>query len=186
MKKYHLARKDLLLYVDAELPVDERRLIETHLAACPSCANVAAGMVRVGKAVRNIPVEGTSAGFTATVLHELGLASSSRRRFRLLESAGALVAMVVVAGVLLSVFLATGVLKEEQVTATQSVAGLVLGMGRDAFVAGMNTISGTMASYLTFDFGKNAVEISLSALVVLALLAIVDRFAGRRVLHRME
>jgi anti-sigma factor RsiW len=186
MNQNHPLRKELFLYIDGELSPEEQLRVEKHLATCPSCVSLAAGIERLGKRIGSIPIEETSAGFTATVLHELGLISSPGRRTRMLESAGALVAMVVVAGVLLSVFLATGVLKEEQVSDTRSAAGMVLDKGGNAVAAAVDGVTKAMTSYLSFDFGKNALDISLSALVVLALLAIVDRFAGRKVLHRTE
>jgi predicted anti-sigma-YlaC factor YlaD len=186
MSRNHIVREDIHLYVDGELPSGHRGRVEVHLKECSSCALAAAELERIGKAVRCIPSERTSAGFTATVLHELRLAPSPRRSFRGLESAGALVAMVVVAGVLLSVFFATGVLKQAQVAETQSATGMLLTKGGEAVADGANAVGGWVAMYLPFAFGKGVLGISITAVVMIALLAVIDRFAGRRLLHRVE
>jgi anti-sigma factor RsiW len=186
MSRNHIAREELHLYVDGELPSGDRARVEAHCRECSSCALAAGEMERIGKAVRRIPPERTSAGFTASVLHELGLAPSPRRSFRGLESAGALVAMVVVVGVLLSVFYATGVLKQGQVVETQSAIEVFAEKGGDAIAAGVNAVSGWVAAYLPFAFGKGVLGISITAVAVLAHLAVIDRFAGRKLVHRAE
>ncbi len=93
-------------------------------------------------------------------------------------------AMVVVAGMLLSVFFATGVLRQEQVSDTQTAVGTALGAGGEAVARGVNTISSLAASYFSFAPGKGAMEISITALAVLGVLAAVDWLAGRKVQHR--
>jgi anti-sigma factor RsiW len=182
----HIAREALQCYIDGELSPEERARVEAHVKECSSCAREAADLERIGKAVRRIPSERTSAGFTASVLHELGLAPSPRRSFRSLESAGALVAMVVVAGVLLSVFFATGVLKQTQVAETQSATGMFLEKGVAAVADGASAVGCWVATYLPFAFGKGVLGISFTTVAVLVLLGVIDRFAGRKLVHRAE
>ena len=186
MSQNHLTREILLLYIDGGLPHGDRIHIESHLRECHLCADVAAGMMRVGNTLRSIPPEQTSAGFTASVLHDLGLVSSRRRRLLALESAGALVAMVVVAGVLISVFVATGVLQEKKIADTQSAAGMLLGKAGGAIAESASAVSGLVASYFPFAFGKGVFEISIVAVAILGLLAVADWFVGRRLVHRPE
>jgi anti-sigma factor RsiW len=186
MNGRHCTREDLFLFVDGALPRESRARVEAHLAVCSACASAAGAIERIGKGVRGIPVERTSAGFTASVLRELGLTRSSPLAFRMLESAGALVAMVVVGAVLLSVFFLTGVLTQSQVSATQASAEKVLEQGGEFFADAMNSAGGWLATYLPFAFGRGALGISVTAAVVLALLALLDRYAGRRWMHRAE
>jgi anti-sigma factor RsiW len=178
MNPEHVTRENLLLYVDGELGQADRKGVEAHLRICPLCARAASGMERIGEGMRRIPLERTSAGFTASVLRELGLVSRPRLRLRAIEAAGALVAMVVVVGVLLSVFFATGVLKQDQVTEVQSVAGVFVEKGGEMITDGVSAVGGWLGSYLPSGIGKG-VGISITALVVMALLAVVDRYVGR-------
>jgi anti-sigma factor RsiW len=186
MNGRHCTREELFLFIDGVLSQEERARVEAHCAECASCAVAAGSIERIGRGLRNIPVERASAGFTATVMRELGLARAPRRGFRGLESAGALVAMVVVVGILLTVFYLTGVLREGDVSATQAAAGKVLEQGGELAAGAVSAVGGWLAAYFPFAFGKGALGISLTAAVVLALLALLDRYAGRRWIHRAE
>ncbi len=180
----HPTRQEVLQFVDASLAPSERPGIEEHLSQCPSCARVAQEMKRIGTGVRDLPLEKTSPGFTASVLHEAGLATSGRRQSRALEIAAASAAMILVAGFLLAAFLAGGVLKQNEGAGTQTAVERILNAGGDAISRGMNEASAAVAPYLSFLVGKNALGISVAAIAVLVLLALVDWVAGRRLMHR--
>ncbi len=184
MRGDHPTRPEMLQFVDASLAPSERAGIEEHLLQCPSCARAAEEMKRIGTGVRELPLEKTSPGFTASVLHEAGLATSGRRQSRALEIAAATAAMMLVAGFLLAAFIAGGLLKQNEGAATQTAVEKVLNSGGDAISRGMNEAGAALAPYLSFLVGKNALGISIAALAVLVLLAIVDWFAGRRLMHR--
>lgn len=180
----HPTREELLQYLDVSLAPPERAWIEEHLSGCPSCARAAGEMERIGTAVRGLPLEKTSPGFTASVLHEIGLVTSGGRQSRVLEIAAAMAAMMLVAGLLLAAFLAGGVLKQNQGTDTHTAVERILNTGGDAIDRGMNEFGTAVARYLSFLFGKDALGISVTALAVLVLLAVVDWVAGRKLMHR--
>jgi hypothetical protein len=141
-------------------------------------------MERIAGGVRGLPMEKPSPGFTASVLHEIGLVTSGRRQSRVLEIAAAMAAMMLVAGLLLTAFFAGGVLNQNQAPNTQTAVERVLNTGGEAIARGMDKLGAALMPYLSFLFGKGALGISVAALAVLVLLAIVDWVAGRRLMHR--
>ncbi len=180
----HPTSEELLQYLDASLPAAERTSVGTHLSECDSCARAAAEMERIGREVRRLPLEKTSPGFTASVLQEIGLGTSRRRQSRVLETAAAMAAMVMVAGLLLATFFVTGVLKENPDAGTQTAVDTILKSGGDALARGMSAVGTAVTPYCSFLFGKGVLGVSVAALAVLILLAIVDWIAGRRLIHR--
>ncbi len=180
----HPTTEELLQFVDRSLAPSDRAGVEEHLSKCPSCARAAEEMERVVTGVRKLPLERTSPGFTASVLHEVGLVTSGRRQSRVLEIAAAMAAMMLVAGLLLTAFFAGGLLSQNEGSDTHTAVERILNTGGDAIARGMNGVGTAMAPYLSFLFGKDALGISVMALAVLVLLAVVDWFAGRRLMHR--
>jgi anti-sigma factor RsiW len=51
------------LIAQEELDTDQRRRVETHLAACPSCARDAAGLREILQRIQALPVPEPAAGF---------------------------------------------------------------------------------------------------------------------------
>jgi anti-sigma factor RsiW len=70
------------LIAPEELDAGQRRLLDTHLAACPSCTREAAGLREILERVQALPVPklpaGFWGGFEATVRHRLTGVSAPR------------------------------------------------------------------------------------------------------------
>lgn len=184
MTEQHISAEDLQAYLD-RTPGDERNhTIHSHLRGCSRCRHALESLRRVDRELRRMPLERAGAAFTASVMHSLGLAGSPKKKFALVENLAYVSALMIVLGVLLGVFLWTGVIKTADLTEGQSVVQDLLGAGTTMVAGAVGVLQRWLLEFFPFAFGNGAFGILLAVVGVTLLLALIDRVAGRYLAHR--
>jgi hypothetical protein len=182
----HSSPEQLYALVDRKLDPAEHELVTVHLQACAQCRSLYESLLRFDSASRRIPLEKVSPGFTRSVMASLGIVPKSPLMFRLLEHAAYLFGMVIVLAFMTAIFVLTGVIKTEDVAASSDLGGRAL----DTMGTGLSKASGVLSGWLTefFPFGTNhgALSISAAVVVVVLALALVDRRITGRFAQRLH
>jgi anti-sigma factor RsiW len=184
MTEQHISAEDLQAYVDRTLGDERSQAILSHLRGCPRCRQSMESMRRMDAALRLMPIEQAGAAFTASVMHSLGLAGSPKKKVALVENLAYVFALMIVLGVMLSVFLWTGVIKTADLTQGQSTIQEYVGAGTTMVAGAVGVLQRWLLEFFPFAFGNGAFRIFLAVLGVTLLLALVDRVAGRYVAQR--
>jgi anti-sigma factor RsiW len=182
----HIPEDELQGFVDSRLG-DERTLaVATHIKECPECLHSLEVIRRLDSALHRAVLERTGAAFSVSVMHRLGLAASSNRFPSFFAHVASLFAMLVVLGVLVSVFLWTGVIDSAQLVEGQSFGHDVLTKGGAAVSDTVSWFNGWLKTYFPFAFGKGSLDVSLSVALAVVVLALIDRAASRRLSQKMR
>jgi RNA polymerase sigma factor (sigma-70 family) len=180
----HIADDDLQAYLDGRLEESRVRSLEGHLEKCPPCSLELARARELDQALRRVPLEVTSPAFTASILHTVGLAPGGRGTSRSWEHLGYAVALMLVLGAMMATFFWTGVIGSTPGTESPSRLGVLLQEGGGILAGAASSLGSWVVSIFPFLFGKGTLGISLSAVAILLLLAILDRVAGRYLIER--
>ena len=182
----HSSPEQLYALVDRALEPGEREIVTGHLQACARCRSRYESLVRFDSAYKRIPLERVSPGFTRSVMASLGIVPKTPLMFRLLENASYLFGMVIVLAFMTVTFVLTGVIKTEDVVASSDLGGKVL----DTMGTSFSKASGVMSGWLTefFPFGANhgALSISAAVVVVVLALALVDKRITERFAQKLR
>jgi anti-sigma factor RsiW len=182
----HVSREVIQAFLDGRLDPETLRLVSDHLTVCRECRWESKGLQALDRALRQMPLERTGAAFTATVMRRLGLSPEGKRVGSLAENLAYLAGLLIVLGLMVTVFLLTGVFgSSSNVTDLSAVADAVA-KARDATGKGLGEFARWLVTFFPFAFGKGALGISIAVLLIASALAIVDRTVGRRPLHRTE
>ena len=180
----HLSSGQLQAYCDRRLNREEEVQIRAHLKQCPSCTALYKSIAHLDASLRKLPVERVSDGFTREVMGKLHLVPVSSLGFRMLENAAYAFGLLIVLGVMASVFLWTGVIYLNQPAPGKGNAdGLMAEVG-GKFADALGAFTKWLTDFFPFAFSKGALGISGSLLVVLVLLLLVDRWVGKRYVQR--
>jgi len=178
----HIPQDLIQAFVDGGLEREEEQAVRAHLSSCGECREACETFRAFDDALRGLPVEKTNAAFTATVMHLLGLSPAGRRVPSLAENMGYLAGLLIVLGVMVSAFVWTGVIGG--VEAEQGLfRGYLSGAG-DFVGSGVEAFAGWLTTFFPFAFGKGALGISFFVFLIVALLAVVDHLAERRLLRK--
>jgi hypothetical protein len=100
--------------------------------------------------------------------------------FLLLEHAASILGLLVVLGIMVSVFVATGVIDTTQVTQSQSIVSEMWGTVASAIHSWSVWLAGRFSPLQ----GNSALGIMVVATIVVAVIAGVDRVVGRRFIQK--
>ncbi len=181
MNDRHLTMEELNLLIDDAASAGDKSIIRLHLGGCSKCRALHQSLERIDSAVRRISLERVSREFTHNVLASLNIVPKTPFLFRVVENLPYVFALMIVVGLMLSVFVATGVIGPEQRQETQTtvtqISNAVAG-GLSALVGNFNDV---MRTYFPFLYGGEAVKLMLMAGVAVAALAMFDRLLRKRI-----
>ncbi|MBX2992493.1 MAG: zf-HC2 domain-containing protein [Bacteroidetes bacterium] len=183
MSNNHLTNEHMQLLVDGNLPTEEAGDVQRHLNTCTHCAMSYRGLVGVHDALMNMPTEHVGSDFTQRILGRLGVVPRTPFLFRLAENLAYVFALMIVLGIMLSVFTVTGVLNTQQLEKSQSAIGEVSGKIATSMNSFLNEFTVALQSYLPFVFGSGSLKIALMGTIIVGMLALADRLVRRRVLR---
>jgi anti-sigma factor RsiW len=180
MKHMHVSPADLQDFLDGNLSGVVLRSVEEHLDSCKACESRFRSLAAVDRALHSLPQVQVDAGFTRAVMSRIASVRTNPVGYRLLENAAYVFALALVAAMILTVFILTGALDQQEVTQGQGVA--------EEIIAGAGTLAGSsiamfsslLSEYAPFVFGSGSLAITGSILVILAVLAVLDRVFARR------
>ncbi len=172
------------MLVDGLLPSSEAGSVQRHLNTCTRCTIGYKRLVGVHDALKNMPAEHVRSDFTQAILGKLGIVPKTPFLFRLAENLAYAFALMIVLGIMLSVFTITGVLNTQQLQQTQSAIGEVSGKIGSSMNSFLNVLTAALQSYLPFVFGSGSLKIALMGTVIVGMLALADRMVRRRVLRQ--
>lgn len=180
----HPTPSQLQDYLDG-LPGDfSREDIGSHLHSCVRCRAQVDALEALDAALRNVPPEQVSAGFTGRVMASLGVSESSTLLWKLLKNLAPLVALTLVIGIVAGVLgyfgLFEGTQVEQSVIATQS-AYTVVGGKVSAGIAAMN---GWLERYASFAFAGTSYGMTAFLVAFLGAVALLDKFLFMPLMRR--
>lgn len=180
----HLATDRLQAYVDSSVPEPERRDIEKHLGVCETCMGMVKSMRYLDNSLRTLPFERVRSGFTMEVMDRLGVVRSSPWIFRVLEKSVYVFGLLIVLGIMLAVFIVTGVVDQGEMQQSQTAATELLSRVAEGGSSAISVTSNWLSSFMPFIFGKGSLPTAIFAVAVLALLAVADRVLARKIFGR--
>jgi anti-sigma factor RsiW len=181
-KRVHYTLNQFNELVDGRLAADEAQLMRHHIALCNECHAAFASLARIDTSLRNLPLERTSHDFTRLLMESALAAPKAPAMFRLLEKLSYVFGLLIVLGIMIASFVVTGVFDTTQVDQTRSVATGIANNVGEGLASSINRFTGLLVQYLPFAFGKGSMSIAFFAVLIVAMLAGVDRVVGRRVL----
>lgn len=180
----HYTFEQLNLLLDKKLTEAERADMQQHFFSCNACRHAFEGLARIDGALKGLPQIETSPDFTRRVMNLVLVKPPVPHAFRVLEKMSYVFGMLIVLGVLIAAFVVTGAFDASQVDQTKALAsGIVENIG-NGISSGVGRFTALLVQYLPFTFGKGSIGVACFAVVVVAMLAAVDRVVGRRVLQR--
>ena len=182
-KSVHYTLNQFNELVDGRMGGDEAKLMRHHMSICNECHAAFTSLARIDTSLRNLPLERTSPGFTRSVMERALAAPKSPAVFRLLEKLPYAFGLVIVLGIMIASFVATGVFDTTQVDQTRSLATGIVDRVGGGLVSTVNLFTAILVQYLPFAFGKGSMSIAFFVVLIVAMLAGVDRVVGRRVLN---
>lgn len=183
MSGEHLTNGQLQSLVDGMLPSSEAAAVTAHLRICSRCRNASAGLQRLDTTLRNLPTAKLGSDFTRNVLTRLDIVPKSPVLFRVVENFAYVFGMMLVLGVMLAVFVLTGVVDSSQVSDTQTWLNNV-GDGVGEYTSHfVGMFSSLLQSYLPFIFGNGNFKIAIMGTIAVGMLMVLDRFLKRKILR---
>ena len=183
MNDNHISSEQMQLLVDGLLPSTDATYVLDHLHTCTRCGRTYDKLAKVDKVLRNVPLERVRADFTRTVLGKLNIVPKTPFLFRIAENLAYVFTLMIVLGIMLTVFTITGVVNTQKIDQTQSaIANISEGMSTamNSFFGGF---SNALQSYLPFVFGSGSLKIALMGTMIVGMLALADKFVRKRVLR---
>lgn len=180
----HCSSSQLNTYVDQSLSQDEVRVVDEHLHGCPECRRALRSIGDLDSALRSIPLVRVSPDFTNKVMGSLYVIQKSPFLFRVVEKVAYVFGLFIVAAIMVAAFVVTGVIDMAEVAESRSVATEILSSSGESLAAGFRTFSGWLGKYWSFTFGKESFGISFFIVIIVFVLAAVDKFFTRWFVHR--
>ena len=175
----HLTGDALEEYLDGAMPAAERADAARHLASCPGCRERARELASLGGAIAALPREQLDARFTGELLEKLGVTGASRALSLAGWMAG-VIGLAFVACVVLAVFMATGVVPSGAPGDQWVKLQEYWRQGGGWLTGGLGALGHWLDPLVP---ASPSLKTLLSAALVLAVLALCDRFLGRRLLR---
>lgn len=180
----HYSTEQFNLLLDGRMPVGEARIMNEHISGCRECRQVWQDIGSIDAALGHLPIVRTSADFTSTVMDQILTVPKSPLVFRLLEKAPYVLGMLIVLGIMVVAFVVSGVFKGSDIDLTKNVVASAMTKTGEGLGATLNAFSAWLIQYVPFAFSKGSMSIAFFAVVVLVMLAGVDRAVGRRVVQK--
>lgn len=183
MTNDHVTNEMLQMLLDGTLSPEHAAAVEAHLSSCASCANAYDDLRQLHRVMKRLPVEHAGGEFTRDILVRLNIIPRTSLLFRIVENLAYVFGLMIVLGVMLAVFTFTGVVGSDQIEPTQTV---LRGAGDAVAQAVGNAVGGLTAwlqAYLPFVFGSGSLKIAVMGTLIAGMLALVDRFLKKRILH---
>ena len=176
----HSTVEELHGLIDRQLDPSDHQRVTGHLQACPRCRSLYESLALFDSACKRVPLSTVAPGFTRSVLAALGVVPRTPLVFRLLEHAAYVFGLFVVAAIMTTVFVLTGVFTPNDAAAGKGPEAPLLHLLGSGFSDASTRFVGWLNEFLPFAFSHGALWVSAAALIVVLMIAVVDRSITRR------
>jgi anti-sigma factor RsiW len=176
----HCSTDQLHALIDRQLDSGEHTRVTDHLQTCPDCRSRYDLLVRFDAALKGMPLFTVSSDFTRALMAKLRLVPQTPFTFRMLGHMADLFGLLIVLGMLVTVFVLTGVIGPVQMGEGKGVASDLLTQVGSGISSATGILSTWLAGFFPFVFGKGAFALSFVVILVVVTLAVVDRSVARR------
>jgi len=171
--------------IDGSLGAEDLGRVREHLENCAVCNAVHKSLLRFDNTMRRLPLERPGPAFTANVMAQLDPGLGLVRALRFLEIVPNILGLSIVLGSMLLVFVWTGVVDVSRFSWEEGYFGGVAGEAGATISSVLGTASVWLSDFLPFVFGSKTLNISISIVAVIVILAGIDRGIGRRLVRKM-
>ncbi len=180
-RSVHCTGEQLHMLLDGRVSDAERENLTAHLRECARCTASYHSLEQMDRGLRALPVEAASAALTDKVMEKVLPPGHLSLAFRIVENLAYLFAVLIVTGIVVVVFIATGVIDSGQVSEGQGVVSAYASATGAWLSEALRGGTVWLERYLPTRSGGN---IMLFGIGILGALAVLDRFLRRRFVHR--
>jgi anti-sigma factor RsiW len=180
----HCTSEQIQRLIDNRLDIAESAAAKEHMDDCATCRQSFDDLLLVDGSLKKMPLENTRPDFTRALMAKLIRKAKPSWAFVLLENAASVLGLLVVLGIMLAVFVWTGIVDSTHVSQSQSVANGILSETWRSVATGLHSSTSWLMSYLSLGQGTGVFGILMFVLVIVGVLAGVDRLVGRRFVHK--
>ncbi len=184
MNNRHCTPDELNALVDGRMESSPAAELRQHIAGCTACRRALDILEGLDASLRALPLEKAPESIEAALQKELAVRPSLL--FRILSNAGYDYGVMVVVGIMLWVFLSTGVLETSKIQQQGAAAGAMANAVGETAARGFDAFSAVLTQYIPFAFSPGSKAIVMMIAVALLFLVAMDRLVGRKMRHRMS
>lgn len=182
MTESHCTPDDIHALIDGMLPSGEAERAFAHMRRCEACDSRYHFLLRFDAAVKRLPLTPAGRGFTDAVMAKLEVSFPSPRAFRFFTWIAYQFGMLIVAGLMFGVFIATGIILPGQIEAGKGVAGEGLALLDALVVRGAGFLSGWLNAALP-PVSAGTLAVSFVTGLVLLTLLVIDKNITKKQLN---
>jgi predicted anti-sigma-YlaC factor YlaD len=182
--KLHYTSEQFNLLLDGRISGSKEKEMRNHLGDCNDCTAAFENLARIDAMLRDVSVVETDPEFTRKVMDRILVASKSSFAFRLFEKMSYAFGLLIVLGIMIAAFVMTGVFNQSQFDQTKSIASELAGKVGGGVSGSIAEFTSLLVQYLPFAFGKGSMGVAFFAVAVIAMLAVVDKLVGRKVMQK--
>ena len=150
--------------------------IENHLNICSDCVEKVSAYRKVETALRGMPAERTSSGFTRRVMQELRIEEAPSFVWKFLKNLAPVVGLFLVTGIAMGALYFSGALKTPEVQNSLALSQSAYDTVSGGLKESVWTFNGWMQKLFPFAFAKNGYGLTMFLLFFFAALALLDKY----------
>ena len=180
----HISLEDLQALADGALGGTEEASARAHVRTCPRCSQILKRFEAFDRSMRGLPLERAPESLTRSVMRGIGIAPGTSLFVRAVGVLPYLFGLLVVLAVMLTVYVSTGVVSRPVSSRVGSLVAETSAPVRKAVGEGVDTFMELGRGLAQLLEARGIMAAAVPVLVVLVLVAFVDRFWGKRLLGR--
>ncbi len=150
--------------------------IELHIRTCADCRSKLHTITSMERAIRHFPFDEPSAEFTLRLIRRLGIRKSVSLGWIIARNLAPVVALSFIVVVLVLVFKVTGTFAGSNIGEPVTMTETFVTSFNNSVSAGVNSFSLWMEKLFPFAFAKQNYGFTILVIVVLCVVAMLDKF----------
>jgi hypothetical protein len=149
---------------------------DLHIRTCQECRAKLRALQQFDRALGHLPLERTSDDFSVRVMRQLGIKESPSFAWLVLKNLAPLVALLIIAGVIVSVMNVVGVSQNPSVRQGVEVTQSMYNSVGSGLAVGVSAVNGWMGKYLSFGITKSSYGLVIFLILFFGTIALLDRY----------
>lgn len=179
----HVSTETLLSYLDATLTEPEASGVRKHLSNCARCSRALDSLRQFDALARSTPRETAGAELVRAVMLRVGIVPRQSLFVRAVEVVPYVVALLVVSGMLLAVFVWTGAITPSPWSGMPASASEAYATAESA-IDGITGAVGGFLSRMVPAVSASGLRLWIGLGLILTAIAVLDRIFSWRIVHR--